>query len=163
MIEAVSAIRMTARWGARVRWSTPRHNASMPSRDALVLFAHGARDPSWSASLHALAAAIRTRAGGASVRVAFLELQSPTLTEALEAAASEGALRIHVVPVFWASAGHVENDLPPILASFRARFPQVAVRSLPVLSELPGMMDFIASTVADTLTPAPLPRGGRGE
>jgi sirohydrochlorin cobaltochelatase len=135
----------------------------MPSRDALVLFAHGARDPRWSASLHALAAAIRTRAGGASVRVAFLELQSPTLTEALEAAASEGALRIHVVPVFWAGAGHVENDLPPILASFRACFPQVAVRSLPVLSELPGMMDFIAGTIADTLTPAPLPRGGRGE
>jgi len=135
----------------------------MPSRDALVLFAHGARDPLWSAPLHTLATAIRTRAGEASVRVAFLELQGPTLMDALEAAASEGALRIHVVPVFWAGAGHVENDLPPILASFRARFPQVAVRSLPVLSELPGMIDFIASTIADTLTPAPLARGGRGE
>lgn len=124
---------------------------SAVAAEALVLFAHGARDARWSDSLHALAAAIRTQAGQASVRTAFLELQSPTLLEALEAAASEGARRIHIVPVFWAGAGHVENDLPPILAEFGTRYPQVAVRALPVLSELPGMLDFIASTVAKTL------------
>ena len=129
----------------------------MQSRDALVLFAHGARDPRWSAPLQTLATAIRTRAGDASVHVAFLELQSPTLPEALEAAVSEGALRIHVVPVFWAGAGHVENDLPPILAAFSSRYPQVVVRTLPVLSELPGMLDFIASSIAGALTPFPLP------
>jgi sirohydrochlorin cobaltochelatase len=130
----------------------------MQPGDALVLFAHGARDARWSASLHALAAAIRAHAGHASVRTAFLELQSPTLPQALEAAASEGAVRIHVVPVFWAGAGHIENDLPPLLAAFAARHPQVAVRALPVLSELPGMLEFIARTVAESaksLTPLP--------
>ncbi len=116
--------------------------------DALVLFAHGARDARWSASLNALEAAIRAHLGQASVRTAFLELQTPTLLEALEAAASEGARRIHVVPVFWAGAGHVENDLPPLLAAFSARHPGVTVRALPVLSELPGMLQFIASAVA---------------
>ena len=43
------------------------------------------------------------------------------------------------------------KHLPPILAEFGTRYPQVAVRALPVLSELPGMLDFIASTVAKTL------------
>ncbi len=135
----------------------------MQSRDALILFAHGARDPRWSASLAALAAAIRTHAGELTVRTAFLELQSPTLPEALEAAASEGARRIHVAPVFWAGAGHIENDLPPILAEFGARYPQVTVNVLPVLSELPGMREFIARTIADALTPGPSPASGRGE
>jgi sirohydrochlorin cobaltochelatase len=124
---------------------------SVVAADALVLFAHGARDARWSASLHALEAAIRAHVGRASVRTAFLELQTPTLLEALEAAASEGALRIHVVPVFWAGAGHVENDLPPMLSAFSARHPQVVVRALPVLSELPGMLDFIARTVAQSV------------
>jgi sirohydrochlorin cobaltochelatase len=124
---------------------------------ALVLFAHGARDPRWSASLNALATAIRARTGPTSVRIAFLELQTPTLPEALQAAASEGARHIHIVPVFWAGAGHIENDLPPILDAFRARHPQVAVRALPVLSELPGMLDFIASTVARALDPCDEP------
>jgi len=120
----------------------------MQSREAVILFAHGARDARWSAPLHALAIELRARGGPASVRTAFLELQSPTLPEALEAVAAEGARRIHVVPVFWAGAGHIDNDLPPLLAAFGQRHPEVAVSLLPVLSELPGMLDFIASAVA---------------
>jgi len=115
--------------------------------DAIILFAHGARDPRWSAPLHALVEAVRGYAGQASVRTAFLELQQPTLPEALQAAAAEGAQRIHVVPVFWGRAGHVDHDLPPLLADFGAHHPRVTVRVLPVLSELPGIMDFIAQVL----------------
>jgi len=120
----------------------------MGHRHSLILFAHGARDARWSASLHALAGAIQAQLGQASVRTAFLELQSPTLPEALEAAAAEGAQRIDIVPVFWAGAGHIEHELPPIIAAFTARRPQVAVRALPVLSELPGLLEFVAGAVA---------------
>ncbi len=123
--------------------------------DALILFAHGARDARWSVSLQALATQLELHAGGASVRTAFLELQTPTLPQALDAAASEGARRIHVVPVFWAGAGHIDNDLPPLLAEFGARYPQVAVGVLPVLSELPGMLEFIARTIAQSVAQDP--------
>ena len=131
--------------------------------DAVILFAHGARDARWSAPLSDLAQAIRARAQCASVRTAFLELQSPRLQEALEAAASEGAHTIHVVPVFWAAAGHVDHELPPIVAEFNRLHPQVSVQTLPVLSELPGMLEFIASAVAGTLTPGLYPASGTGE
>ena len=122
--------------------------------DALILFAHGARDARWSVSLQALAMQLQLHAGRASVRTAFLELQTPTLPQALDAAAAEGARRIHVVPVFWAGAGHIDNDLPPLLAEFGARFPEVAVGVLPVLSELPGMLEFIARTIAQSVAQA---------
>jgi sirohydrochlorin cobaltochelatase len=121
---------------------------------AIILFAHGARDPRWAASLQSLAAAIRTRLAGASVRSAFLEMQSPTLPQALEAAAAEGARRIDIVPMFWAGAGHVNNELPPMIAEFSVRHPQVRIRTLPVLSELPGMLEFIAGTIG-TITVGP--------
>jgi sirohydrochlorin cobaltochelatase len=134
----------------------------MPSSDALILFAHGARDSRWSDSLNTLAAAIRAQAPEVSVSTAFLELQTPTLREALDAAASGGAERIHVVPVFWAAAGHVENELPPMLAQFTGRYPNVSVKALPVLSELPGLLEFIARAVARTLTAAPVPPTGQG-
>jgi sirohydrochlorin cobaltochelatase len=124
----------------------------MQRLDAVILFAHGARDARWAASLHALATAIQTHLGQAGVHTAFLELLSPTLPEALEAAAAEGAQRICVVPVFWAGAGHVDHELPPIIAAFGVRHPQVAVRALPVLSELPGLLDFIARAVAKAVT-----------
>jgi len=134
----------------------------MPPDDAFVLFAHGARDARWSASLQALATAIRAQTGVSRVRTAFLEIQSPTLLEALEASAFDGARRILVVPVFWAAAGHIENDLPPILGAFRARHPQVVVRALPVLSELPGMLDYVAGAVT-RLIGQPLDAEARGK
>jgi sirohydrochlorin cobaltochelatase len=133
----------------------------MQSGDALILFAHGARDARWSATLHALADALRAQAGPASVRTAFLELQPPSLAEALEAAVAEGARRVRIVPVFWAGAGHIENDLPPILSAFAARHPQVEVGVLPVLSELPGMLDFVVRAVTRVLAPAA--PGGTGQ
>ena len=131
--------------------------------EAVILFAHGARDARWATPLSELAEAIQARVTGVSVRSAFLELQTPTLPEALEAAASDGARRIHVVPVFWSAAGHVDHELPPILAQFSGRHPHVVVRALPVLSELPGMLAFIARAIAETLTPGPSPASGRGE
>jgi sirohydrochlorin cobaltochelatase len=65
--------------------------------------------------------------------------------------------------VFWAAAGHVDRELPPILAQFAGRHPQVDVRTLPVLSELPGMLEVVAGAVAQTLTPGPSPAQGGAE
>ncbi|HUN93648.1 MAG TPA: CbiX/SirB N-terminal domain-containing protein [Burkholderiaceae bacterium] len=119
--------------------------------DALVLFAHGARDARWSQTLSQLADAIRALAAAEApgrelhVSTAFLEFQPPTLQDALDQAMRDGARRIDILPVFWASGGHVANDVPPLLAAFRASHPALQLRMLPVLSELPGMLDFIAA------------------
>jgi sirohydrochlorin cobaltochelatase len=126
----------------------------MNAEQAVILFAHGARDGRWAASLHALAAVIRDRLGEASVRSAFLDLQSPTLPQALAAAAAEGAQRIDILPVFWAGAGHVDKELPPMIADFSAIHPDIRIRTLPVLSALPGMLEFIAEVI-DARTPGP--------
>jgi sirohydrochlorin cobaltochelatase len=119
----------------------------MPDR-AIILFAHGARDARWSLTLRELEARVRARAPEAHVDVAFLEFQSPTLNSSIDAALAAGARTIDVMPVFWASGGHIANDLPPLLDQLRARHPTLNLRVLPVLSELPGMLDFIADAVA---------------
>jgi sirohydrochlorin cobaltochelatase len=118
----------------------------MPAR-AIILFAHGARDARWSMTLSDLQALLRTRVPDAHVAIAFLEFQPPTLAAAIDAAIAAGARAIDVVPVFWASGGHVANDVPPLLADVRMRHPALDLRMLPVLSELPGMLDFIADVV----------------
>jgi sirohydrochlorin cobaltochelatase len=122
---------------------------SDPTRRALILFAHGARDARWSRTLGDLAGAIRARDPQRRVATAFLEFQPPTLQEALAETVRKGCTRIEVLPVFWASGGHVANDLPPLLESFRAAHPEVSVQLLPVLSELPGLLEFIAQAVAE--------------
>ncbi|MGZ9032165.1 MAG: sirohydrochlorin chelatase, partial [Burkholderiaceae bacterium] len=80
----------------------------------------------------------------ADVGIAFLEFQPPTLGAEIERAMGAGARCIDVMPVFWANGGHMANDVPPLLAELGRRHPGLEVRLLPVLSELPGMLDFIA-------------------
>lgn len=115
----------------------------MPTH-AVILFAHGARDARWSMTLVELQKRVQARLPEAHVGVAFLEFQPPTLAAGIEGAISVGARSIDVLPVFWANGGHMANDVPPLLAELRRRHPGLEVRLLPVLSELPGMLDFIA-------------------
>jgi sirohydrochlorin cobaltochelatase len=114
---------------------------------AIVLFAHGARDARWSDTLWDLSRRVQSRAPDAFVAVAFLEFQPPTLESILSEAIERGCVDIDILPVFWASGGHVATDLPPLLADLRRRYPEVELRLLPVLSELPGLLDFVAGAV----------------
>jgi sirohydrochlorin cobaltochelatase len=114
---------------------------------ALILFAHGARDARWAQTLHALRTAVLARRPRSRVELAFLEFQSPTLGDALADAVAAGCTRIDIAPVFWASGGHIVNDPPPLLDAFRRSAPHVRLNVLPVLSELPGMTDFIANAL----------------
>jgi sirohydrochlorin cobaltochelatase len=109
----------------------------------LVLFAHGARDPQWSAPLRDLAQRIEALKPDVRVRIAFLEIAPPTLTDAV-AELSAACTQIDVLPVFWASAGHVNNELPALVENCRAAHPQIAFNVLPTLSELPGLLDLVA-------------------
>lgn len=128
----------------------------MPNgRPCIVLFAHGARDARWSQTLLDLRQRVEQRRPDADVRVAYLEFQPPALDEVLHEVVAAGCSSIDLVPVFWASGGHVANDLPPLLAAFRARHPQVSLRLLPVLSEMPGLLDLVADVAAGALRPGP--------
>jgi sirohydrochlorin cobaltochelatase len=115
---------------------------------AIILFAHGARDARWSETLSDLRQLVQSRAPDAFVAVAYLEFQPPTLESILGEAIERGCVDIDVVPVFWASGGHVANDLPPLLADLRRKHPKLELKLLPVLSELPGLLDFVADAVS---------------
>lgn len=109
----------------------------------LILFAHGSRDPSWSASLEALAAEVAALGADVEVRTAFLELQGPDLETAIAELASRHH-RVDVCPIFWAATGHVRRDVPALLAAARQAHPGLDLRLMPALSELPGLLGFVA-------------------
>jgi sirohydrochlorin cobaltochelatase len=128
----------------------------MPNgRPCIVLFAHGARDARWSQTLLDLRQRVEQRRPDADVRLAYLEFQPPALDEVLHEAVAAGCSSIDLVPVFWASGGHVANDLPPLLAAFGARHPQVRLQLMPVLSEMPGLLDLVADVAAGAPPPSP--------
>jgi sirohydrochlorin cobaltochelatase len=95
--------------------------------NGLILFAHGARDARWAEPFEAIAAAVRERAPGLRVRLAFLELMTPDLGSAADALATEGAQRIDVLPLFLGTGGHIRRDLPPLVEAIRARHPGIDI------------------------------------
>ncbi len=52
---------------------------------ALVLFAHGARDPRWAEPFQRIQSMLRARRSDAVVELAFLELMQPVLADAIAA------------------------------------------------------------------------------
>jgi len=85
---------------------------------ALILVAHGARDPRWRETFDRLETLVRTRHHG-PLALAFLEHMAPGLADAARAVADAGASRAVVVPLFLGTGGHLRRDLPVQLAEAR--------------------------------------------
>ena len=94
-------------------------------KTALILFAHGSRDPEWPSPLRRVRSAILTSSLDLRVELAFLEFLPPTLQECAAIMISEGFDRIIVVPMFIAQGGHLKRDVPEMLALLRSTHPEV--------------------------------------
>lgn len=120
---------------------------SQQAPSAVILFAHGARDPEWARPFHRIRAILQARAPQLPVEVAFLESMHPTLLEAVSALAERGAERITLVPLFMAQGGHLRRDLPEIVRRAAAANPGVLVRTAAAIGEVDSLLEAIADWV----------------
>ncbi len=126
----------------------------MNDKQALVLFAHGARDPRWAQPFEKLQAIAQQRLEGVQVELAFLELMEPRLPETIDRLADDGCLSIRVVPVFLGQGGHVLRDLPPMIEELRLRHPQVQISVADAVGENPEVLQAIAAYCVGSLMSA---------
>jgi sirohydrochlorin cobaltochelatase len=117
----------------------------MNTKKALVLFAHGARDPRWAQPFLKMQAIAQGRLPDARVELAFLELMEPRLPAVVSGLVESGCTEISVVPVFLGQGGHVLRDLPPMIESLRAQFPSLIVRVSDAVGESPEVLEAIAA------------------
>ncbi|HVY04479.1 MAG TPA: CbiX/SirB N-terminal domain-containing protein [Burkholderiales bacterium] len=99
----------------------------MSAQAALVLFAHGARDPAWALPFEKMAARIRGNRPGLRVELAFLESMQPTLASVASSLAAQGVDRITLVPLFLAQGGHLREDLPRLIEGVRRELPMLKI------------------------------------
>jgi sirohydrochlorin ferrochelatase len=81
-----------------------------PTPPALVLAAHGTRDPRGIAELQSLARAVGGRLGPATIAIGYVDVLGPSVAEVLSSLAP-GAAAV-VVPAFLAAGYHVRVDVP---------------------------------------------------
>jgi sirohydrochlorin cobaltochelatase len=89
--------------------------------EGLLLFAHGARDPAWARPFEIVTERLRAARPGTPLVMAYLEFMSPGIEEAAQQLAAAGCTRVHVLPLFLGTGGHVRRDIPVLLDRLRAQ------------------------------------------
>jgi sirohydrochlorin cobaltochelatase len=120
---------------------------------ALILFAHGARDPEWADPMRRVQAAIRQRDPALRVELAFLEFMLPNLEECLREIIAGGATRVVVQPMFIARGGHIKRDLPDLIEKLRTTWPGVEFTLNGVIGENESVIRAMALAVLDGVGP----------
>ena len=119
---------------------------------ALVLFAHGARSAAWAAPFERLRELAAARLPGCEVSLAFLELMTPSLPDAVAALAARGVDDVTVVPVFLGQGGHLQRDLPALAEGLRAAHPGLRLTVAAPIGEDPGVLAAMAAYCASQLS-----------
>ena len=123
----------------------------MSENTALILFAHGARDPRWAAPFERLQQVTQAQLPGVAVRLAFLELMTPRLPEVAVELVQAGCSKVTVVPVFLGQGGHVLRDLPLIVTQLKLDHPQLAVHVADAVGESAAVLDAMAQYCIGTV------------
>ncbi|WP_320778744.1 CbiX/SirB N-terminal domain-containing protein, partial [Streptomyces sp. CRN 30] len=99
-------------------WTVPMTPTAPDSAPALVLVAHGSRDPRALSTVRALAERVRRQRPGLSVHLGHIELNEPLLPDTLAALGDREAV---LVPLLLSRGYHVKRDIPEIAAGSRVR------------------------------------------
>jgi sirohydrochlorin cobaltochelatase len=120
-------------------------------KQALILFAHGARDPRWAEPFERLRAIAQAALPDTDVSLAFLELMSPRLPEAVAGLVQGGCVKVSLVPVFLGQGGHVLRDLPLLVDELRGAHPGLEISVAPAVGEDSAVLDAIAQYCVSTV------------
>jgi sirohydrochlorin cobaltochelatase len=119
---------------------------------ALVLFAHGARDPGWAAPFRDIQERVRNRQPGLAVEVAFLEIMQPDLRQAVTTLVNAGQRHIVIAPLFMAQGGHLKQDLPRLVDEVRGQHPGLVLELLPPVGEVENILEAISAWLVSAVT-----------
>jgi sirohydrochlorin ferrochelatase len=119
-----------------------RTEVTMPT--ALLLIAHGSRQPGANDDLFHAAAGLRRHGRYRPVEASFLELAEPGLDAAAARLAAQGARRVVLLPYFLSAGVHVRRDLAAARDRLAARYPQVEFRLAEPLGRHPLLLRVVA-------------------
>lgn len=124
------------------------------AKRALVLFAHGARDPRWAEPFQRLRQITEAQLPGVAVSLAFLELMTPRLPELVKELVDGGCHDITVVPIFFGQGGHVLRDLPLMIEQLKTDYPYLRLNAAAAVGENAEVLSAIAGYCASALAPS---------
>lgn len=109
----------------------------------LIVFAHGSTVEEANEGVRAVTAEVARRGEFGLVETAFLDCAEPTLAQAVDKLAAQGAARIVVVPFFLTLGVHLKRDLPSIVDELRSIHPGVTIDVTAPLEGHSALVDMV--------------------
>ncbi|MET8871653.1 sirohydrochlorin chelatase [Nocardia sp. NPDC004604] len=116
-------------------------------RPVLIAVAHGSRDPRSAETMSAVVEDIAAARPDLDVRLAFLDLNAPSVEQVVDAVAAQRYTHAVVTPLLLGSAFHARVDLPAMLAAARTRHPQLRLTQAEVLGPDPQLIEALRDRV----------------
>ena len=116
---------------------------------AIILFAHGARDPEWAEPFFSIRERVEKQFPDVPVHVAFLEIMQPSLKEAVVKLAATGTKQITLIPLFLARGGHLKQDMPRLLSDIYLLYPDIYFHTAPAIGEVDTILNSITQWVGE--------------
>jgi sirohydrochlorin ferrochelatase len=118
-------------------------------RTAVLLIAHGSREPSANYDLHALAARLAASGEHPIVVACFLELAEPDIPTGGERCVAQGATCVLMVPYFLSAGVHLRRDLTAARDELQFHHPGVEFRLGPPLGPHPLLDSLVAARIGE--------------
>ena len=104
---------------------------------ALLIIAHGSRLQASNDEVRALRDALEPILDMkfSQLKVAYLELCEPSISQAINALVANDVAEIIVMPYFLNKGRHVTEDVPGELEKMRNRYPELTITALPYFGQ----------------------------
>jgi sirohydrochlorin ferrochelatase len=135
--------------------ANPPHPTPISHEIAVLLIAHGSREPSANADLHELAARLAAAGEYAIVEACFLELAEPDIPTGGDRCVARGATQVLMIPYFLSAGVHLRCDLTAARAELSRRHPRVEFRLGSPLGPHPLLDSLVAARIRELERPRP--------
>jgi len=119
-------------------------------RTGLLIMAHGSPHPESNAPIYAIAERVRACGRYAAVTICFMDLNQPSIPDAIDDMTGRGIKHIIATPYFLQLGNHVNDDLPAIIAAARIRHSASTI----LLTEHLAYDRLLVSVIADRVAEA---------
>ena len=108
-----------------------------------LIVAHGSKEEESRTAFEKLLKEVRGRLKGKKVEGAFLEINRPSIPEAIEQCAKRGEQEIVILPLMMFPGRHVKEHIPAIIENAKAKYPEIDFHYAKPLSAYPAMLSLI--------------------
>ena len=132
----------------------------LPTGAGVLICGHGSRAAAAEREFTGLIDGLRAEYPRLRLAHGFLEYSAPNIHMALDNLREQGARTIYAVPGMLFAATHSENDIPSVLTTYRARYPDLTLRYGRVPGLHPQMRAAFAARILESLGLAEAPPFG---